>query len=354
MVTLRFRRAFLICVLFTCLSASFAASAQVSGAAAEDMCICPALSGDTAGDDAAAPGAADGADTAQTPVPDAEPAADSGGGTAFSESDELYTVIGQDLTWQEIQSQDLLAQGKASVVPSATVDVNNALVEQGPNAATPVPQDISLHTLASSNIRRAQIDNWKRWYQEDGNTQIFRVFEGEENVRNDRKYASRSEAFFPEGHRYGDGWHEFSATYLIPGKLSANIFQAKTKEFNWIFSMSVSGNGHLRINRRKEFKKTPIKQNITREPFHVSLRDNGRNYEFYVNGQFVASGDYEREDAETNFRWGIYASEDTHQFDSMVFVIGASQQRMDIDPTAEYTTEEAKAALGSWEVFPLD
>jgi len=62
-----------------------------------------------------------------------------------------------------------------------------------PNAKRSIPQNIRIHTLGNTWIPRRDFEKWSRWYQEDGSTQVFRLFKGETNVRNDRKLAARVE-----------------------------------------------------------------------------------------------------------------------------------------------------------------
>ncbi len=71
----------------------------------------------------------------------------------------------------------------------------------------------SIHTHVKSGIPRKAFGEWSRWYQEDGNTQVFRLFEGEQSVRDlTNMKAGRIEAVLPYQLPEGGGWVEWQAT----------------------------------------------------------------------------------------------------------------------------------------------
>jgi hypothetical protein len=112
-------------------------------------------------------------------------------------SEPLFTQKGSDPTFDEVMKSGKLPRGKNSTngFSGSKIDVNNKLVETTPEAKRAFTKAIRIHTLGSSAIARGSFDRWSRWYQEDGSTQVFRLFTGETNVRNTRENAARIEAF---------------------------------------------------------------------------------------------------------------------------------------------------------------
>lgn len=242
-------------------------------------------------------------------------------------SEPLYTQQGTDPAFADILSR--LPQGHNSTagITGSTIHVNKHLVDVGPNANQPIPKDIQIHTLANSKINRQDFPKWSRWYQEDGNVQIFRLFKGEINVRNSRPLAARVEAF-GESRAAGktNDWHEWSGTYTIIKPGGANIFQ----DFNsgkalWAFHLDMNDNGDLVfIPRHVKDGKRIIASNMTGKPFFIRARDNGQDYELYLNNEKIASGSFPRPNGTNSFRWGMYKGESTVNQDQMIFVTGAT------------------------------
>ena len=110
----------------------------------------------------------------------------------------LYTQSGTDATWQQILSSNAIPIGTTSTagVTGSLINVNNSLVEVGPNKGNAMISNLRLHTLGNSSVTRSSFSKWSRWYQEDGNTQVFRLFKDEVNVQNDRANAARIEGDF--------------------------------------------------------------------------------------------------------------------------------------------------------------
>jgi hypothetical protein len=59
--------------------------------------------------------------------------------------------------------------------------------------------------------------------------------------------------------------------------------------------------------------------------FHLKVRDNGHEYEVYLNGEKVGEGHCDRPTGETSFRWGMYRGSTATQ-DALIFVTGARFQ----------------------------
>jgi hypothetical protein len=60
------------------------------------------------------------------------------------------------------------------------------------------------------------------------------------------------------------------------------------------------------------------------KPFHILVRDNGKDYEVHLDGKEVGKGSYPRPAGKTNFRWGMYLGKNVVTQDAMIFVSGAT------------------------------
>jgi hypothetical protein len=237
---------------------------------------------------------------------------------------KLYTQTGTDRTFDEVLKSGELPVGRNSTggVTGSRIDVDNKLVEVGPNANREIARGIRIHTLGNSVIPRRDFPKWSRWYQEDGNTQVFRLFKGETNVRNTRKQAARVEAFSDVKWRRGD-WHEWVGTYTIIKAHGAAIFQAKNNKSNWSVMLNMDDRGNITLNHRRG-RDEVIARNMICKPFHVRIRDNGHEYEVYLNGDKMGSGSWARPEGHTCFRWGMYIGANDQRHDAMIFVTGAA------------------------------
>lgn len=245
--------------------------------------------------------------------------------TRWGFAEPLYTQIGADSPFQEVMRSGKLPVGSNSNngVTGSKIQVNRKLVELTLEAKRPIPQNIRIHTLGNSVIPRRDFGKWSRWYQEDGSTQIFRLFKGETNVRNDRELAARVEAF-SELHWKQGSWHEWSGTYTIIKPHGAAIFQAKNGGApNWAVQINMSDNGDVVLNYRRA-PDVVIARNMTGKPFQIRVRDNGHDYEVYLDGKQVGTGSWARPEGETGFRWGMYVGAKQVKHDAMIFVSGAT------------------------------
>ncbi|BCX46250.1 hypothetical protein HAHE_01580 [Haloferula helveola] len=244
----------------------------------------------------------------------------------------LYSQRGTDPTFGEIMKRNGLPRGSNSSggYKGSTIRVSGDLVTSGPNERRKIPSAIKLHTLANSAIRRSDFEKWTRWYQEDGNTQVFRLFEGEENVRNTRKLAARVESFSELSWKKG-AWHEWVGTYTIIKPHGAAIFQAKNNENDWSVQINMGDNGDIRLNHRRGTDKV-MARNMVGKPFHIRVRDNGHDYEVYLNGVKQGEGSYARPSGVTSFRWGMYVGGNEMRHDAMIFVTGAGIDPKDYKP----------------------
>ncbi|MCU0430029.1 MAG: Ig-like domain-containing protein [Cytophagaceae bacterium] len=237
----------------------------------------------------------------------------------------LYTQSGTDLSWETIIRNGMIPRGTNSTagIRGSTIDVNNAVVEQGPYGNWPFVKAINIHTVGNSVVPRNDFAKWSRWYQEDGNTQVFRLFKGEYNVRNDRENAARIESFSQHSWNYGDGWQEWVGTYTIVKPIGCAIFQAKNPVNDWSVMITLSENGTITYQPRHGTNKT-IATNMAGKSFNLRVRDNGLHYEVYMNGSLVGTGSFSRPTENTSFRWGMYVGNSIPSRDGMIFVTGAT------------------------------
>jgi hypothetical protein len=242
--------------------------------------------------------------------------------TTPGKCEPLYTQRGNDPTFEEVLKTGDLPKGRNSTkgVTGAKIIVNNKLVELTPEARKPIPKNIFIHTLGNSLIPRRDFDNWSRWYQEDGSTQIFRLFKNETNVRNSRENAARIEAFSELKWQRGR-WHEWNGTYTIIKPHGSAIFQAKNNLNDWSVQLNMNDKGDIMLNHRRAPDKW-IARNMTGKPFHIRVRDNGHDYEVYLNGTKEGTGFYARPEGTTAFRWGMYLGSNAVKHDAMIFVSG--------------------------------
>lgn len=237
----------------------------------------------------------------------------------------LFTQDGTDPTFEALLAEGKLPKEKTSTagVTGSKVLVNKELVEVTPEAKRPIIQSIKLHTLLNSAIPRKDFPKWSRWYQEDGNTQIFRLFKGEMNRHNDRPLSARSETFTNQHWTEMDGqWHEWSGV-ITAIKPCGSILQVKSNLEGPAVMILMSENGTVKLNRRRG-KDEIIAQDMIGKPFLLRVRDNGRDYEVFFNDKKVGDGSYARPKGTTTFRWGMYVGEHPVNYDAMLFVSGAT------------------------------
>ncbi|MDE2799746.1 MAG: hypothetical protein OXI94_13880 [Gemmatimonadota bacterium] len=248
----------------------------------------------------------------------------SGGGGGGSPDRFLYTRQGSDPSWSSILEEKQIPIGTNSYtgITGSIIDVDNEVVEKGPHAFRPIESEINIHTLGNSLIPRRDFHKWSRWYQEDGNTQVFRLFDGEHNVRNARANAARIEAFSKK--RWDRGtWHEWIGTYTIVKAQGCAIFQVKNDGEDWSIHLAMTAEGDVVFQPRRATPETVLK-NMEGKSFDVRIRDNGHTSECYINGEFVGRHDWERPSGRSAFRWGMYVGGKKLSKDALLFVTGAT------------------------------
>jgi hypothetical protein len=162
-----------------------------------------------------------------------------------------------------------------------------------------------------------------RWYQKDGNTQVFRVFPNDQNYFGSRMGAARSEAF-ADNHLTtveNDGkTMTFSARFHVAqhnGDKDVMLFQSKGRGLNtqdgtypaWGISMWVEKDGDIILVKRNvifsQNEKIDTGYDVG-ESFNLRVTDDGFSYKAFINNVELASGTWERGDTPTVARWGAY------------------------------------------------
>ena len=260
--------------------------------------------------------------------------------------DQIYDQTVTEPAWEEVLTSgalEPLGTNTTRGVKGTQVDINNALIETGPYGDIPIEsksRQILIHTVGHSTIPADDFHKWSRWYQEDGNTQVFRLFKGEHNVRNTRKNAARVEAFSPTDRWMPEPgvWREFGARFTIVksagcvGFHHCSIFQAKGNNVDhWSVMLRVDENANLWFHPRRgsgienNKNRRLLFENVLGKPFDLKVRDNGLDYEMYIDGQLVGTGQWPRTE-EIGFRWGIYVGQSEVADDIMVLVTGVTMK----------------------------
>lgn len=79
----------------------------------------------------------------------------------------------------------------------------------------------------------------------------------------------------------------------------------------------------MTLNHRRGEDKS-IAKDMIGKPFRIRGRDNGLNYEVYLNGEKMGEGSYNRPKGATGFRWGMYMGKKKVEHDAMIFVSGVT------------------------------
>lgn len=251
---------------------------------------------------------------------------------AQSSRNALYSQSGTDPNWSQVLRSKKLTIGRNSSTgfTGSRINVNNQQVETG-YGRRGFTKNIRIHTVGNSTVYPSSFAKWSRWYQTDGNTQVFRLFKDETNVRNNRSNAARIESYTSRTFRMGQKWQEWTGRYTI---VNANgcgqghgcsIFQSKSSATGeeWGVMLKLDGNGDLTIRERSGADKKVLR-NLNGKSFDVRIRDNGRNFEAFINGKLAHKGSWARPRGKISFRWGMYMGKSKPSQDIMLFVSGAN------------------------------
>jgi hypothetical protein len=263
----------------------------------------------------------------------------------FCSADPLYTSEGKDPSFPEVLASGAIKPGERfskGPVFGSTIRVNKDLLEKQTGKTGPLEKNIRLHTQGSGGISRNEFKNWTRWYQEDGNTQIFRLFAGEQNIRGGvGKSGSpgRVETFSKPIAVAPGSWHEWEGIYTPVKPVGANIFQLFHDGHLWAFHIRMSDNGEIYFARRRKIpgfeQRIVLATSMAGKSIAIKVRANGENYEVFKRNP-VGGGDWElvtkghylkANENKISFRWGMYCGSragESVKRDAMLLVSGAN------------------------------
>lgn len=259
--------------------------------------------------------------------------------------ESLYTCEGTDPSFATLLESGAFKPGERffqGPVLGSRIHVNRELLEKQVGPIAPVPKDIGLHTEVCSGISRKEFAKWTRWYQEDGDVQVFRLFKGEQNIRGGAAKdgsPGRIEAFSKALTVTPGTWREWEATYTVIKPLDACIFQLMHEGSLWPFHIELSGKGDISLLRRRpvrgEDREVPVAANMQGKSISFKVRANGTDYEVYQKApldvaawKLVTRGSFTKaQDNKISFRWGMYAGSkkgEAIKNDALLFVTGVA------------------------------
>lgn len=257
----------------------------------------------------------------------------------FSSSDDIVPVLkstpsykGWNPTWSNLIGSHSRATTDAeqvvlrNKVANGTIDtdgtyvnVPNSIVERTGTGTRSVMSNSLMRWHNPLNSQVTDPGENTRWYQKDGNTQVFRVFPYDQNWQSSREGAARSEAFSSAmgTRRYDNKVMTFSARYRVAahnGTKAVKIFQAKATAANgfdpaWCVALDIEADGDIIIIKRgvtwaqNEYIDTGYGVG---QSFNLRVTDDGYNYKVFINNVLKASGSYYRGNLLTVCRWGAY------------------------------------------------
>lgn len=218
-------------------------------------------------------------------------------------------------------------------VYGSVINVNNAATEVGLYGNRPISVGTQrIHVCC--NTSTSNLNDFTRWFQTDGNTQVFRLFVNDQNTASTREGAARCEAFQLEKWKYTDGvTYEWTGRYTIARRQEGySIFQVMNEDNEWAMQLNITGSGGLLVNNRRNAGDVLITnpdgstKNFDGKGFDVRVIDDGLNYKCWIDGVLVAENFYDRPTGETNFRWGKYMGNNyltSPSTNSVILVSGA-------------------------------
>jgi len=263
--------------------------------------------------------------------------------------DKIYTESGETPTWESLIESGKVVPGKApssrTTFKGSRINVNNSWLKSKMGNIRSTVQPERIHTHVDSTVKPDEFRDYTRWYQEDKNTQVFRLFGSEQSVRglNNIK-AGRIEAVKQYKISTPGESVEWEGTYTIIKPMSANIFQLLTEKNPetgkgglWAMHIVMNPDGDIYFKHRwapsGEPARVMILEDAIGKPVRIKVRYNGTDYEVFrkihgtdVDFVPVAKGKYAPSYGNRgNFRWGMYAGSvlgTEISNDAMIFVTG--------------------------------
>lgn len=264
-------------------------------------------------------------------------------------ADELYTESGETPTWESLLESGKVVPGEKpgsrTTFKGSRINVNNSWLKSKMGHIRSTVQPDRIHTHVDSTVNPDIFGDYTRWYQEDKNTQVFRLFGSEQSVRSlDNIKAGRIEAVKSYTISKPGEWVEWEGTYTIIKPTGAAIFQLLTEKNPktgkgglWAMHIGMSKDGDIGFQHRQapsgEPRNVTIAEDAVGKPVRIKVRYNGTDYEVFrkihgTDADFVpvAKGSYPPTyENRGHFRWGMYSgskpgSEISN--DAMLFVTG--------------------------------
>jgi hypothetical protein len=262
----------------------------------------------------------------------------------MSVSVNLYSTDMEDLDnvdWFSLKQN--FPEGENSYGPAygSTIRIAREFTEVGEYGNRKIHSPIAVHTLLNSFIGETNFSKISRWYQEDGNTQIFRLFPGEDSIRNERRNAPRTEAFGLAKWQRGDGWYEWSGRYTFLKVRPGAVLQIKHNITYWSLQLILEENENGRhdlyyVKLRNPSGKVLLMQDVEGQAVDIKVLDNGEDHKVYVNAELKVErtmDDRPRED-KNHARWGLYSPTSAMDREILILVTGAY-----VGPEGGYTDE---------------
>jgi hypothetical protein len=224
-------------------------------------------------------------------------------------------------------------------VKGTRISVDNPGIENSPIGNRTFLKNFKIHISSNSTVPYERRDQFTRWYQEEGNTQVFRLFQNDENTQSSRALAARSEAFAADdSFNYADNQTNiWSGRFHVVNRANEgfSIFQSKATSVSdpdihnisdaWSVQLNISNSGQLVVNERRESDSVVYSQDMTGRSFDAEVRDDGKNYVVFIDGVQRAAGTFFRHPSlKTTFRWGMYLGADiVNNGTAVMYVSGA-------------------------------
>lgn len=256
----------------------------------------------------------------------------------------LYVREGSDPSFAELQERGQIKPGESfskGPVTGSLIRVNKTLLEKQVGRIGPIPKAIGLHTeVCGDNIGRKDFPNWTRWYQEDGDVQVFRLFKGEQNIRGgagEKGSPGRIEAYGKSIALAPGAWAEWEGTYTLVEPVGACIFQLMHEGSLWPMHIDMTAEGEIHFLRRRAVpgleRTISLAKEMAGRSIRIKVRANGTDYEVYQKApldegpwKLVTKGSGPKaEDNKVQFRWGMYCGSKKGQSvpkDALLFVTG--------------------------------
>lgn len=236
----------------------------------------------------------------------------------------------QNPSWYDLK--ETLDVGTNSLSPSlgSTIKVNHAKTKKGLYADREIARPLAVHVPTNSFVGPSNFDTISRWYQEDDNTQIFRLFPGDDSVRNSRANAPRSEAFGLVSWKRGDGWYEWSGRYTFLKVRPGAVLQIKHNSTYWSMQLILEENHDgtfdlFYVKLRDRAAKTLLVPDVVGSGVDVKVLDDGENHKVYIDQELMVENSMtdRPEEDDNRARWGLYSPRSAMDREILILVTGA-------------------------------